>query len=214
MVKDDDTPGASNGAGFEYDVAFSFLKEDEGLAAQLNDLLEGRYKTFLYSKKQEALGGRDGEEVFKRVFGKASRIVVILYRPEWGSTPWTRIEQDAIRDRAYNSGYDFTTFVSLGPSPSVPEWLPKHRLWVGLDRFSVNGAAAIIENLITEQGGNPKPDTPQDKAARLARALAADNERESLYHSTEGVQRGEREAHRVFEALDALVESNEGKQFL
>ena len=35
---------------FEYDVAFSFLAEDEELATQLNDLLADRLSTFLYSR--------------------------------------------------------------------------------------------------------------------------------------------------------------------
>ena len=51
-----------NAGDFEYDIAFSFLAEDEMLATQLNDLLQDRFKTFLYSKQQEKLAGTDGEE--------------------------------------------------------------------------------------------------------------------------------------------------------
>jgi len=37
---------------FQYDIAFSFTKEDEGVATQINDLLQDRYQTFLYSSAQ------------------------------------------------------------------------------------------------------------------------------------------------------------------
>jgi len=92
---------------FKYDIAFSFVTEDEGLATQLNDRLQDRYRTFLYSKVQEKLAGTDGEKTFNAVFGKEARIVAVLLRPEWGNTRWTRIEETAIRNRAHDQGYDF-----------------------------------------------------------------------------------------------------------
>jgi hypothetical protein len=71
---------------YEYDVAFSFMSQDEALATEINDLLQDRLKTFLYSKKQEELAGTDGEETFNRVFAEKSRVVVVLYRSDWGKT--------------------------------------------------------------------------------------------------------------------------------
>ena len=56
--------------GFKYDVAFSFLSRDEELAININDHLEGRVKTFLYSEQQKEVGGTDGYESFGRVFGQ------------------------------------------------------------------------------------------------------------------------------------------------
>src|SRR2546421_5505849 len=44
-----------NDDAFKYDIAFSFVGDDEGLATQLNDRLQDRYRTFLYSKAQEQL---------------------------------------------------------------------------------------------------------------------------------------------------------------
>jgi hypothetical protein len=52
----------------KYDVAISFHGADEMLAAEIMDLLQDRFRTFLYSKKQEMLAGRDGEERFGEVF--------------------------------------------------------------------------------------------------------------------------------------------------
>jgi hypothetical protein len=87
---------------YDYDVAFSFLAGDESVATQLNDLLQDRLKTFLYSKRQGEIAGTDGEKSFNLVFGEKSRLVVVLYRAGWGETPWTRIEETAIRNRGYD----------------------------------------------------------------------------------------------------------------
>jgi hypothetical protein len=83
---------------FKYDIAFPFVKEDEGLATQLNDLVRERYQTFLYSKAQEQLAGTDGEKTFNAVFGEQARTVAVLLRPQWRHTPWTRIEETARRN--------------------------------------------------------------------------------------------------------------------
>ena len=80
---------------FEFDVALSFLAKDEPLALRLADLIRERLRTFIYSKEQEQLAGRDGEEKFAQVFGRGARIVVVLHRQGWGTTPWTRVEMRA-----------------------------------------------------------------------------------------------------------------------
>ncbi|MCX6911329.1 MAG: hypothetical protein NTY01_25250 [Verrucomicrobia bacterium] len=68
-----------NTKNYKYDVAFSFLQEDEALAQQLSDLLKGRVTTFIYTERQKELAGTDGEQTFNRVFGQEARIVVILH---------------------------------------------------------------------------------------------------------------------------------------
>ena len=96
---------------FRYEVAFSFCKKDEELAIQIDSIVKGRISTFLYSKEQEEIAGKDGEEQFHKVFGQEARSVAVLYGPEWGKTPWTRIEETAIRNRGYEHGYDFVIFI-------------------------------------------------------------------------------------------------------
>ena len=162
------------GPNFEFDVAFSFHSLDESLVTQLNDLLQDRFKTFLYSKNQEILAGTDGEEIFNSVFGEMARCVVVFYREEWGETPFTRIKQTAIRNRAFDVGFDFTLFIPTEKTPNVPPWLPKTRLWFGLDRFGLTGAAAVIEARIQELGGEPRVESITDRAARLQRARDLD----------------------------------------
>jgi len=133
-----------NGDSYNYDVAFSFLAQDELLATELNDLLHGRLKTFLYSKRQEEIAATNGEQTFNKVFGEEARVVVVLYRAGWGESPWTRIEQTAIRNRAFDYGYEFVIFIPLDDPPSVPKWLPRTRLWVGFNRWGASGAASVL----------------------------------------------------------------------
>jgi len=129
---------------YKYDVAFSFLAEDEGLATEINDIFEGRLSTFIYSRRQGELAGTDGEITLNSVFGSEARTVFVLYRKGWGETPWTRIEQTAIRNRAYDQGYDFVMVAPLEKPPTVPQWLPKTQIWIGLERWGVEGAAIAV----------------------------------------------------------------------
>jgi hypothetical protein len=112
-----------NDDAFKYDIAFSFVGEDEGLATQLNDRLQDRYRTFLYSKAQQQLAGTDGEKTFNAVFEKEARIVAVLLL---GHTAWTRIEEAAIRNRAHEQGYDFTTFIVTNLGLRFPIGCPGH----------------------------------------------------------------------------------------
>jgi hypothetical protein len=156
---------------YPIDVAFSFLQEDEDLANRLNNLLQDRVKTFIYSRKQEVIAGTNGEKTFNQVFGENSRIVVVLYREGWGKTAWTRIEETAIRNRAFEEGYDFVIFIPITKESVLPKWLPKNKIWVGLDRWGEEGAASVIEARVQEFGGTPKEATAIDRANRLEREL-------------------------------------------
>jgi hypothetical protein len=200
---------------FKYDVAFSFLAEDEELAIQINDLLQDRITTFIYSRKQEEIAGRDGEETFNRVFGSEARIVFVLYREGWGKTPWTRIEESAIRNRAYEKGYDFALFAPLDKPPSVPEWLPRNRIWIGLERWGIEGAASIIEARVREAGGEPREESAEQRAARFGREIAAEKARQNFLESENGVNSSENEIDKLFSELEKLTRNicKNGKTF-
>ena len=88
---------------FKYEVAFSFLQDDEQLALEIADRIRDRVSVgvFVYSERQEELVGTDGVDTFSRIFGEESRIVVVVYREGWGQTRWTRVEETAIRTRGF-----------------------------------------------------------------------------------------------------------------
>jgi len=142
MSDDPESASSSDAGEFKYDVAFSFLAQDESLATQLNDALNGRVSTFIYSRRQEELAGTDGMETFARVFGDESRAVVVLYRNGWGERGWTMIERKAIQDRTLARGWDFLLVIPLDQPAQAPLWLPKSRLWFELARWGIPAACA------------------------------------------------------------------------
>lgn len=190
---------------YKYDVAFSFCAKDENIATEINDLIQDRIKTFLYSKNQEEIAGTDGEETFNKVFGEDARIVFVLYRQEWGTTSWTRVEETAIRNRAFEEGFDFTIFAPLEKPQTVPEWLPKTRIWYGMDRWGVEGAASVIEARVQEFGGKVKEETVEDRAAKLSRALKAEKEKQSLLNSDKGVKIANKEVSKLFTHIESAI---------
>ena len=190
---------------FKYDVAISFLQEDEGVAREINDLLAERLTTFVYFDRQKELAGTDGEQTFNRVFSVESRIVVVLYRAHWGSTPWTRIEETAIRNRGYEEGYDFLTMIPLDSPPTPPKWLPKTRIWVGLERWGPDGAASVIEARVQETGGSPKQETPVEQASRLGRRKQDEEKRSALLNSEAGVDCGNQEVKVLFDHIERIA---------
>jgi hypothetical protein len=109
----------------KYDVAISFLSRDEPIAATLYDALSAGLKVFFYSRNQEELAGTDGLESMRRPFMDDSRVSVVLYREQWGKTPWTRVEETAIKDGCFEHGWDRLFFTSLDAAAKLPVWLPK-----------------------------------------------------------------------------------------
>lgn len=194
---------------YEFDVAFSFLNQDESLAYEINDLVQDRFKTFLYSERQKELAGTDGEKTFNEVFSEKARIVVILFREEWGTTSWTRIEETAIRNRAHNNGYDFTTFVQLDPNSKMPIWLPKNRIYYNYDRWGIKGLAPVIEARIQEAGGENKPDTLEDQAARMKRQMLNHKERQMFLQSDEAYAKAQEKFNELIKLLQARTKTIE-----
>lgn len=175
---------------YDYDVAISFGYKDEPFANKLHSLLEGRLKLFLYSKEQEKLAGTDGEAKFNEVFGKTAKLVVILYREAWGHTPFTRFEETAIRNRAYSEGYDFAVFIPMDDSEKqkVPAWVPKNRLYIGLERWGIEAACAVIEARFSELGGEIHEESVAEMAAKVAEEIGYEERRQKHLNSHEGVQ--------------------------
>ena len=187
---------------YKYDVAISFLGRDEDIARQLDNLLKARLNTFVYFDRQVELVGTDGENSLARVFASDSRLSVVLFRKEWGATPFTRIEETAIRSRGYDEGYDFLTVVMLDRESTPPKWLPKNRIWYDYETYGIDRLLPVIEARVQEAGGEFRVESPAQQAERLARERDFAKERESLLGSVEGVQRAISEVKKLFAALD------------
>jgi hypothetical protein len=197
---------------FKYDVAFSFLGRDEHLAISLDQRLNDHLSTFIYSdaKRQTFLTGSDGAEAFSRVFGREARTVVVLYRQGWGEQGFTETECTAIRNRAFEYGWDFTTFIPLDDPPTVPVWLPRTRLWHHLKRLGEEHAVTVIEARVQEAGGNPREPTVAEIATRLIAERKQAHERASFLNSPDGVAAARREFDTLFEEVKRACAESSG----
>ena len=127
--------------------------------------------------------------------------MLVLCRQEWGSTPFTRVEETAIRNRAHDHGYNFSLFVPTTKPAFVPKWLPKPRLSYALDRFGPKGLAAVVEALIEEHGGAGRVESISARAARFQRGDAFRTERATFQRSPNGVRSFEEVADALYAAL-------------
>lgn len=196
---------------YKYDIAISFLKDDEDLAVRIYEKMNKIYSTFIYSKKQDKLAGSDGEKTFNSVFGKESRIVIILYRSNWGKTSWTRIEENAIRNRAYDKGYDFVLFIALEDDVKMPEWLPKTNIYYGFKRYGIEGLGSVIDRMAQQFGGNPTYESSLEKAQRYEKELKDDRTFKNFLDSIEGVEKSNEEFRNLQELLKQKIDEFKSK---
>ena len=192
---------------YNYDVAFSFVQKDESIAVELYNLLNGRINCFIYTEEQKRLAGTDGEETFNSVFSKDSRIVVVLFTKDWGKTKWTRIEETAIKNKGFEEGYDFVILIPTESGITPPKWLPKNRLWVGLERWGIESAASVIEARVVEFEGVVKEESIEDKVAKKDLELKESKKREQLLDSPEGLSLASIEIEQIKSEIYSKVES-------
>ena len=166
-----------NAAADNYDVAVSFAWNDEAVALSLKNGLEPPLSVFVSSKAQEKLAGRDGNEAFRTVFREQAQLVVILYRPPWGETPWTRVERMAIEEMTHEKGWERLMFVRLDKSP-VPKWVPKPHLYLDYTIYTLADLVGAIKTRLVELDVEIKAVSPADRAAAMARQRAFDEETE------------------------------------
>jgi hypothetical protein len=188
---------------YKYEVAFSFLGQDESLAHQLNDLIHDRLSTFIYTEQQKKIVGTDGHDTYTKVFLEEARIVVIIYREEWGTTPFTRIEESAIKLRNSEEGHDFIVIISL--DKKKPKWISDLYIWYDFDRWGIKGAATTIENKVREYGGQIREETVADQAARHKREIIREQDLVKYLFSKEGFIDGTNEAKRLLQIAEENI---------
>lgn len=171
---------------YKYDVAFSFAQKDEALALSIYKLLKDRISCFIYSEEQKKLAGTDGEKTFNEVFSKEARIVVIFLSSDWGNTKWTRIEETAIKNKGFDEGYDFVILIPTEKDVNPPKYIPKTRLWIGLERWGIESAASVIEARVQEFGGQVKELTAFERLAQKNDTIQHKKKVEQILNSHEG----------------------------
>lgn len=191
---------------FSYDVAISYLADDEALAREIAKSLVN-LKVFVYSERQVEIAGTDGAETFSNVFARVARIVAVLYREKWGTTKWTRIEETAIKNRVFSDGADFLTFIHLEPPKPTPQWLPATRIWADLERLGLEGVVSIIEERVRQAGGAVREETAEENAARLRQEQQNEAKRVAFLMSDAGVVAARELAAALFSQLERIAKA-------
>jgi hypothetical protein len=199
---------------FKYEIAISYLSEDEQTALILNKELGQRVSTFISPERQSDIVGRDGETIFNQVFGKETRIVVVLYREQWGSRTWTRIEKTAIQNRAMDEGYDFTVFVLMENGITPPKWLPKNRVWHDFPRFGIQSLVYALQTKIEESGGKLHTETVEQQIARISTEVEQATKKKHILQSNEIVAVADAEAETLKATLENKAQSLSKSQTL
>jgi hypothetical protein len=153
----------------QYDVAISFLGKDQPVAAAINDGLAPVLKVFFFPRNQEELAGTDGLESMRMPFLTGSRVNVVLYRDQWGHTPWTRVEESAIKDACLNRGWPTLFFITLDRASSLPIWLPDTYVRFNFEDYGIEQAIGAIKARVQAAGGVLERPSAQADAQRIQR---------------------------------------------
>jgi hypothetical protein len=174
---------------YKYDVAISFVFQDEPFAHQLFNLLTERFRVFFYSRKLEQVTGTDGVDTYTQIFLEDARLNIILYREKWGTTPFTKVEETAIKSRIFqgkHKAWDSLIVVKLDDS-SVPAWIPPFYTYLH-HKDGIEKIVGVVEYKIQTLGGTVKTESLVDFAARLQRQVDLQNEIEKYLESVQGVK--------------------------
>jgi hypothetical protein len=147
----------------KYDVAISFLSQDLTLAQALYDKLCAGLEVFFFPRKQEVLAGTDGLESMRAPFRHESRLSVVLYRPGWGNTPWTGVEEVAIKECCFENSYRSVFVYVLEKTDALPRWVPDTHVYFSA-QYPLDEAVGAIKARVRDRGGEFKPLTPTRKA--------------------------------------------------
>jgi hypothetical protein len=189
-----------------YDVAISFLAKDEPIAAAINDGLASSLKVFFFPRNQEALAGTDGLESMRTPFLTESRVNVVLYRDQWGQTPWTRVEEAAIKDACLKRGWTSLFFVALDKSNALPVWLPETYVRFNFKDYGIEQAVGAIKARVQERGGTiARPNAAAD-AARIHREAQFLADRDRLFRDQQWIMDTVSPAVKAtFETMDQIA---------
>jgi hypothetical protein len=89
-------------------------------------------------------------------------------------------------------------------------WLPRTRLWHGLSRWGIDGAAAAIESRLQELGAEPREETIEELTSRIQRQSLEEQRRLSFLDSEEGVAAAREECGALVEALRSQASRTAG----
>jgi hypothetical protein len=184
----------------KFDVAISFLSQDLSLAQALYDKLCTGLEVFFFPGNQEVLAGTDGLESMRAPFRHQSRLNVVLYRPKWGNTPWTAVEELAIKESCLDNSYRNIFVYVIESNGILPKWLPDTHVYFSSTHYTLDEAVGAIKARVQDRGGEYKPLTPLRKA-ELNRAEEDYRQAKSYMSSSDGITKIFSKVRELFEEI-------------
>ena len=100
-------------------------------------------------------------------FVNQSRINLVIYREQWGNTPWTSVEAAAVKDGCLANAFRNLFFFVAEPTGALPRWLPDTHVRFNYSDFTLEQAVGAIKLRVQERGGQFTPLTPLKRAEIL-----------------------------------------------
>ena len=188
-----------------YDVAISFLYQDLALAQALYGELNKELKVFFYPRNQEELAGSDGLESMREPFRSQSLLNVVLYRPKWGKTPWTGVEEVAVKESCLATSFKSIFFFVIEATSDIPLWLPETHVRFNYADFPLDQAIGAIKARVKERGGHLNPMTPAKKVATLQMEDEYQRDRSQI-SSQDGMKKIQQNVELLFGEIDRQLE--------
>jgi hypothetical protein len=197
-----------------YDVAISFLFQDQRMAQALHDeLATSGLNVFFFPRRQEELAGTNGMESMRTPF-LGARVNVVLFHKPWGETPWTRIEDAAISERCFNGGWSTLMFVQIDKTSTLPAWLPPTHVRFSFDDYGLTQLVGAIKLRVQEQGGVIKRVDAIGKAETVRREADYLADRDRLMRDTGWIGELQRSIRETMDELGRLASKINASQSL
>jgi hypothetical protein len=136
--------------------------------------------------------------------------VVIFYRNKWGTTPYTEIEEKAVRARISEEGNNNLLVISLDNPPVIPKYLSKAQIWTEIAKAGINGTAAFIEEQVKALGGGLAEVLPLNTETENKNEPRFEVESSKFLESVSGLEIAVIELKKLFFALE--IEKNKMQQ--
>lgn len=187
----------------KYDVAISYLAEDEDLAFKIYTEIGQIFKVFIYTQHQNELVGKGGVETLRDIFINRANLIVILYRKGWGQTSWTSTEERAIVDFGLKNQWKGILLVNLDSS-KTPDWYPTAEIYLDYGKYQFDELIGVIKLRAEERGSEIKAVTAVEKAKILEIRRELAKKRSDFLNSEEGVNEAFNEVKHLMGAIEEI----------
>jgi hypothetical protein len=137
----------------------------------------------------------------RQPFYDNSRVMVVLYNDGWGKTPWTRVEETAIKDACLAFGWHRLFFLVFDRAAALPVWLPHTHVWFNYAEYGLEQAVGAVKARVQEMGGKSVRLTPA-KRAEILKAEEQYLQDKRRMNSEEGLNKIVKAVRRLFDEID------------